>query len=138
VAALTAVVGVGVLAMHILVVPGDTTGVHATMGTHATMGMHAAHTAAGIPAAATHVMAHGSAAGGALVDAVPGALGRHAHELLGCLWLIAAAVLVVAARRLVRLGREATFRRDPTWWDRATQRAPPLSTRLALVGVALR
>lgn len=66
-------------------------------------------------------------------------MGEHPHRLLGCLWLIAAGIVLFVAlfhsgRRTDRIvGLPRHFRAIST-----TQRAPPVATRLSLVGVSRR
>jgi hypothetical protein len=119
-AAVVLLVGLGLFAMHLLV--------PATARTS----MGAVHA----------VMEHGSAvhrAAEAAIDAPSKWTTEHSHELLGCLWLVLGAFALAVVCLAIRLGPEHGERPSSRWWSRrSSQRAPPLTTRLALVGVLRR
>lgn len=73
------------------------------------------------------------------VDVARPEMRGHEHQLLGCIWLLVAGLTLVIAHVLTRLRGS---RRDPVAVLRnalsTTQRAPPVSARLSLVGVSRR
>jgi hypothetical protein len=85
-------------------------------------------------------MTHDSiASSDARVEASRPEMPSHLHELLGCLWIVAAGVALLFARST---RRRRDSQRDPVAFLRlvlsTTQRAPPSALRLSLVGVSRR
>lgn len=112
---LVLVAGLGLLVMHVLSVREPA----------AAMGATAAHSATLSDARIER-------------DAAP--MGGHLHELLGCLWVVAAGVTILFfARQVTRL--RGIQRKPVAVFCCAlftAQRAPPTALRLSLVGVSRR
>ena len=123
VATVAVLVAMGLFVMHVLASTEHGAGSHA-------------HASAHVPTMSLHSLEMG---GSALVDAAHTSMNDHMHDLLACLALLATAVACIVSLRATRL--RPVFERipDTMWWTtRASQRAPPVSVRLALVGISRR
>lgn len=123
VAIIVAFVSMGLFTMHTLVAPDGGALAYPHAAGHATMALDAAV----------------AAPSSALTDVGHMAMDGHAHDLLACLALLATAVACCLSIRFARVRRVAGSVASPRWWwTRGSQRAPPLSVRLALVGLSRR